>query len=577
MALLAVCLLAVLLGGCSLPGGGADAPVENGAPATAAQETFNGPLGPGETPVAGTPAPTPTPAPVVGGHVTELIPLYPRNLNPLFAENETETRVASLLFDGLMEIDPETALPAPALAREVRVSDDGLRYTFALRPALRWHDGSPVTARDVVWTLDALRDPAVDAQLRPYAERIARVSAPDARTVVVTLAEPYAPFLARVATAPVLPRAPFARLEGERLRAALLGWDRPVGTGPFRWAAARPGQSLDLAANPRYHGGAPLLDRYAIRVLRDPAAIGQALAGGEADIVWLPPALAGEIARQDFLTRTPLDTPTTTMLVFNLDPAHKGPLLDGPVRRALAHALDLDAVSEAMGEGMRPVTGYQPPTSFAYAAGSARPFPHDPPRARALLDRAGWRDADRDGVREKAGRDLELTLYANEVPDAFPRVLGTSYTPALERIAADWAAVGVRVAVREEGWEALAGRLFGAHDFDAALLSASGDADPDTSYLWGTEAYADGFNAGRYSDKVVDALLDEGLHWRDAPRRVRLYAELDRLLAEDAPAIPVGATRVALVRNNRLSSAADTYWAAIQHSDVEEWYVEDGR
>jgi peptide/nickel transport system substrate-binding protein len=247
------------------------------------------------------------------------------------------------------------------------------------------------------------------------------------------------------------------------------------------------------------------------------------------------------------------------------------------VRRALAHALDLDAVSEAMGEGMRPVTGYQPPTSFAYAAGSARPFPHDPPRARALLDRAGWRDADRDGVREKAGRDLELTLYANDVPETFPRVLGTSYTPVLERIAADWEAVGVRVAVREEGWEALAGRLFGAHDFDAALLSVSGDADPDASYLWGTEAYADGFNAGRYSDEVVDALLDEGLYWRDAPRRVKLYADLDRLLAEDAPAIPIGATRVALVRNNRLVSTADTYWAAIQHADVEKWYVEDGR
>jgi peptide/nickel transport system substrate-binding protein len=476
-----------------------------------------------------------------------------------------------------MRIDPETRTPAPALASDVQRSPDGLRYTFTLRPGVTWHDGSPLTASDVVWTYDVLRDGQMQAPLLPYAERIRSVTAAGDASVTFTLSEPYSPFLARLATVPIIPRGPFAGLSRQRLRARLLGWQQPVGTGPFRWVGAKPGQSIELAAYRRYHGGEPLLDRYIFRVLRDPAAVQQALSGGEADLAWLPPALVAELAEQDFLSEATIGTPTTTMLGFNLDPDRSGKLLDPRVRRALAHALDLQRIADSLRGVIRPATGYQPPTSPAYRERRSALYAYDPARARALLSEAGWRDTDRDGVRQKGDRTLTIVLAVNRVPEGFPQTLGPSYDAAVARIIADWRAVGVGVRVVEEGWEQFASRLFGARDFDAALLTVSGDADPDVSYLWSTEAYTQSFNIGRYSSRKVDALLDAGLRASGTEDRARLYDQLEAQLVADVPAVPLGSTQEVVVRNNRLAGATSDYWSALQHVDAHRWYVQDGR
>ncbi len=544
------------------------------------QETPNDSLPPDETePTASPPQPqaTASPAPVVGGRVTELIPLYPRTLNPLFVENEAQSRVMSLLFEGLMEISSETGLPVPALAEEVQASPDGLRYTFTLRSGAKWHDGAPLAARDVVWTYDILRRPELEAPLLPYAQRIENVTASGPSTVVFTLTEPYSPFLARLATVPLIPRKPFAGLSGARLQAGLLNWRAPVGTGPFRWKGASPERSIELEAHQQYHGGEPLLDNYSFRVVQDVAATQQALAAGEADMAWLPPSLTRELAEQDFLGQAPVHTPTSTLLLFNLDPARGGPrVADKRVRQAIAHALDLEKLSTSLGGAITPAAGFLPRTVPTYIEHDARPFAYDPGRASTLLNQAGWRDINGDGIREKGGRELTIGLAANQVPATFPATLGTSYGPALARITADWKAVGIRAQIRPEGWELLATRLFSTHAFEAALLSVSGDADPDTSYLWSTGAYAQGFNAGRYTSKAVDGLLAEGIRLQTPEERGEIYGMLHRQLVADVPAVPLGTTQMIVVSNTRLVGAPTDYWSALQHSNVERWYVQDG-
>ncbi|MDP9381411.1 MAG: peptide ABC transporter substrate-binding protein [Chloroflexota bacterium] len=578
--ILLLALIVVLLAGCSLPIG-RDRATSGRTAATPAVDSqagpSNGPLSEGTAGVRPFPRATSSPAPVVGGHVTELIPLYPHTLNPLFNENEAQERVTSLLFEGLMRIDPETRTPVPSLAEDVQVSADGLRYTFVLSPRITWHDGTPMTARDVAWTYGLLRDSQVEAPLRQYAERIKNVVADEPSTVTFTLAEPYSPFLARLATAPIIPRKPFAGHSGQRLRARLLNWKQPVGTGPFRFVATRPGQSIELAAYARYHGGEPMLDRYNFRVLRDPAAVQQALSGGEADLAWLTPALVPELGEQDFLSQTVIDTPTSTLLFFNLDPERGGALLDRRVRRALAHALDLESIATGMNQAVRPATGYQPPTSPAYRQTHTPLYAYDPARAKVLLSNAGWKDADGDGVRQKGGQTLTLTLAVNSVPKEFPMTLGLSYDPAVASIIAGWKAVGVRVKVVREGWEAFASRVFGAHDFEVALLSMTADADPDTSYTWATEAYTQGFNAGRYASERTDALLRRGVALHSIEERAQVYGEVGRQLGADVPAVPLGATRLVVVSSDRLAGPRSDYWSALQHTDAHRWFVRDGR
>ncbi len=570
-------LLSVLLTGCSLSGGGDSPTAQPVAETTSARgEQVNGqPTGEeGATP--GPPQPVATQSPVIGGHVTEAIPRYPRTLNPLFTENQSDARLFSLLFDGLMEIDPSTREPVLSLASDVAAGADGLSYTFTLRPDLRWHDGSRVSVADVIWTYSILRDPAIGTPLQPYAKRISAVVAAGPGRVRFTLDEPYSPFLARVATMPILPRESFARLQGERLRQALLAWKQPVGTGPFRWAGGRQKVAIELVANERYHGGQPLLDRYSIRILRDGTQVQQALNGGEIDVAWLPPQLARTLAKQDFLVQAPMDTPTMTMLMFNLDAARGGELVDLRLRRTLALALDTEAIATAMRGALRPAMSYLPPTSLAHQPSANPPFPYDPEQARAILARAGWADVDGDGVLQKGGAPLSITLLTNNVPKSFPELFGVGYDPAVAQIVADWKAVGARVRVRRTGWEQFANTVFGIHDFQIALVSVSGDADPDESYLWATDAYPEGFNVGRYSSDVVDLGLAEGLRRQDLAQRLEGYQTVHRTLVADVPAVPLGSTTVVMVQNNRLVGATANYWSALQHAEVEKWYVRDG-
>ncbi len=154
---------------------------------------------------------------------------------------------------------------------------------------------------------------------------------------------------------------------------------------------------------------------------------------------------------------------------------------------------------------------YRPPTSIAYQPSTNPPYPYDPEQARTILTRAGWADVDGDGVLQKGGTPLTITLLTNNVPKSFPELFGVGYDPAVAQIVADWKAVGARVRVRRMGWEQFANTLFGTHDFQIALMSVSGDADPDESYLWATDAYPEGFNVGRYSSDAVDLGLAEGL------------------------------------------------------------------
>ncbi len=577
---LTVCLLILFLVGCSASrqtGKSARTPSSH-LPQVSASRAPATPSGARATPTV---QPTPTaPAPVLGGHVTELIPIYPRSLDPLLADNVVESRVESLLFDSLMSVDPRTRLPVPDLAAGYSVSPDGLTYTFRLRKDVRWHDGDALSASDVVWTYRALAMSELEAPLLPYTGVIRSVRALDGHTVQFRLSRPYSAFLARLATVPVIPRAPFAKLRGARLRAKLENWPHPIGTGPFVFGSATPGISIELVTNPDYFRGRPFVDRYELRVMRSSGEIREALISGRADLAWLPPTLARSLGEQDFITQTPMDTSEVTYVFFNVgqDQRHGSPLADVRVRRALAYATDQAAVARALAGSISPIASFQSPVSPAYesSGGSSAPG-FDPSLARQMLERAGWKDRDGDGVREKGGRKLSVTLYFNEVPPGYPSVLGTSYAPAARTLAAEWRSVGVGVRVVAEPWDRLAYRLFDSHAFDAAVLTIGTDAVPDQSYLWASRSRDDAFNVGGYSDRPTDRLLAEGLEERAPRDRAGTYARLDERLYARLPALPLGATRVLLVRSKRLVGPNPDFWGMVQHVGVYRWYVQDGR
>jgi peptide/nickel transport system substrate-binding protein len=465
-------------------------------------------------------------SPLAGGTYIEALVGAPVQPIPLLNDPLADPNgraLGELLFDGLVRVGVDGLLE-PGLATYA-VDPGGEIYTFSLRRNAVWHDGTPVTADDVVFTLRTLQildqpgDPAI-AQLWQdvLVDRI------DDYTVRATLTRPFAPFLS-LARVPILP----AHLLGGT---APENWDATpfatqlIGTGPFQLVELRDDRAL-LTANPRYFEGRPYINQVELRFFSAPEAAVAALARGDVTAFGdSGGAILGTFDLPATLRAVdpPLDAYVT--LSFNLD---RAPLDELPLRRALAHALNKDALIEGAlnGLGSRLDTPILPgwwavdPTIQWYAA--------DPERALAILNELGF-DEGIGGVRQREGRPLAFELLV----DGEPRRLA-----AANAIAAQWAAVGVGVQVQQLGAAELRARLE-QRDFDLALHSwVRLGPDPDPFALWHSSQVGQGLNYAGLRDPQIDELLDAGRTQTDIADRAAAYAAFQQRWVELAPGIQI--------------------------------------
>ncbi len=278
-------------------------------------------------------SPTDTPAGDGGDRLVVATAGEPDTLNPVLNYGVDG---GSLIFDGLVARDDRNQL-VPALARELpTVSADGRTVTAKLRDGVVFHDGSPLTAQDVVFTYQAVLDPKVDSTLRSDLDMLASVAAPDPSTVVFTLEYAYAPFLQRLALGIV----PAKALAGQDVNKAAFN-RKPVGTGPYRVTSWTPGDRLVLAANERYWGGKPANSGVVVAFVPDDNVRAQRMRAGEFDVAELAPKLAsGFDGRSGYrVQRVPTADYRGVMLPMD------GPVTGDPaVRKALNAAVDRSAM-----------------------------------------------------------------------------------------------------------------------------------------------------------------------------------------------------------------------------------------
>lgn len=460
-------------------------------------------------------------SPLAGGVLIEAVVGAPQSLIPLLNDPVADPvgrDLISLVFDGLVRIGAD-GLIEPALA-SYQVDSSGTTYIFTLRRDAFWHDGQPVTAADVVFTLRTLQlleqpgDPGLaEAWVPQLIDRI------DDYTVRVTLAEPLAAFpsLARVpilpahllaGTPPVdWPALPFAR--------------QPVGTGPFRLNELRDDGAI-LSANEAYFNGRPYLDQFEVRFLASPEAAQAALVRGSVTLYGERLALGATIpelpaALQSYVV--PLDEYAT--LSFNLRTA---PFAEQPLRVALAHGLNKDALIEGvLGGNAAPLDTPILPGSWAFDP-EVGWYPPDLATAERLLGELGWSPG-ADGVRTRDGQALRFDLLV----DAEPR-----RRAAAAEVARQWAELGVAVAVIELSGPDLQTRLR-AGEFTAALHGWSRvGADPDAFALWHSQSP---LNYAGLDDEQVDTLLVAARQESELAARSADYAEFQRRWVELVPAI----------------------------------------
>lgn len=485
-----------------------------------------------------------TERPARGGEYVEAIVGAPQTYNPLLARTDAELVLARLLFSGLTRPTAGGASVNPPiegdLAERWEVSEDARTYTFHLRKGARWHDGQPVTADDVVFTIKLIQDPAIpDIQKSRLAGAWlkATVEKVDDLTVRVQLPEAYAPFLS-AAMLSIVPAHLLADVPPDQLVQDRFSTFAPVGSGRFRLAPREGGAGTeDRLVRFDQHwanqGNQPYLDAVVLRYYETPeAAVG---AVGRREVQGMgrvPPDALERLAADDRIRVVEaLQSGFTAVYLNASDPL----LRNASVREALSLALDRDGLIQARellgGHGLKGLSPI-PPGSWAHNDQLPAPV-FDPQKAAGVLDEAGWVDGDGDEIRDRDGQPLHFTLS----------VRGDS--PLLVDMAAaipkGWRAIGIQVDIQEIQGSNLAATL-GTRAFSALLFSIELPYyDPDPYALWhSTQIAAPGQNYAGFNSPEADQLLVDGRRAhpiQGQPERRKLYERFQEIFAEELPAL----------------------------------------
>ncbi len=445
------------------------------------------------------------------------------SFNEYVASSTLALDLADQLFLSLLDEQPGAdGAPrfAPRLARAWTVAPDGLSVEFVLRDDVRWSDGTPTTAQDVLFTWQAQTDPKLgwaDADLKA---NISDVKATGLYRVVFTLKRPSPWALLDINEGHILPAHILGQLPREQW--ATTDFTKQLVTnGPFRLAAWKPGQAIELARNPaHFEPGLPLLERVIFRVVADPAIRLQQLLVGENDL------LEGVAAESlDRLEKTPsirivrFDQRMYSYIAWN----NRRPMFADPrVRRALTHALDRAEMLRVLDRGMgRPAAGPIPSSLWAAHRGLT-PLPFDPAQSRLLLAQAGWKDTDGDGVLERDGQAFRFDIEFNT---------GNSFRELVAlRAAAQLAQVGVKATPRAVEWAAFQSKhREGNYDAFVAARIVSTRVDMDSF------ATGDAANYSGYSNQQVDQLARRAAQAPDLATAREAWMRAQEIVAQDQP------------------------------------------
>ena len=483
-----------------------------------------------------------------------LIDQPPASIDPRYCIQASDFKVSRLVYAPLVSVDTQTLEPKMELARSVRPA--GNDWEIELRDA-RFSDGKAVTTDDVVYTIDALRDPRAGGAAarirRSFAEAgVERIDVHDAHHMTIHLSHAHAPFITDLNFGLMErppPGTPFDAM--------------PRGAGAFCFAARR-GETWILDANPYSYAGRPPSKRLVFKTIRDDNSRLLALVGGSGDLTQntISPLLIDAVAENPRLRVESGRSSVYSYLLLNDD----DPILkDVRVRRAIAYAIDrATIIHTTLHDRAVAATGMLPTFHWAYDPDVPR-YDYDPARARQLLDEAGYRDPDGDGPRPR------FTLIY--------KTSSTKVRVAVASIIADMLRkVGIAVDLRVYEFATLFADLKKGN-FQVSLMQIPEISEPDlyiqffaSERIPTRENLDAGANRERYRNPEVDRLIVAGRRTLDRAGRKRIYAEVQRIVARDVPVVSLWhEDNIAAMRKNvhgfvilptaRLSSLDKTYKA----------------
>ena len=506
--------------------------------------------------------------PAQGGSYVEGIAGEPSVINPLYASfNEVDRDLSSLLFAGLVRLGPKGEVQ-PDLADIPNVTQDGLTYIFELRPGLFWHDGETLDVEDVLFTIETIKAPGFDGDpVLADLYRDVEVEASGDLTVVMTLEQPFAPFLARAATVGILPEHLLSDVEPSALRDHTFN-RQPVGSGPFRLVELT-AASATLAPFDSAFQGRPFLERLELRFFRDEGGLLNAFLNGDIDGALFRPGLDTDaillIDGEEQWVRRVLHTTAYSLVYLNtLTPVFE----ERFVREALQRGLDRTLLFERVLEGQALALDSPIVRDLWAYIGAPDEYDFDLGRASALLEVAGW--TLEDGVLTRDGDPLAFTLSVSDDP---------IQVAIAEELVRQWGELGIQVELQVSGASVFVEGVLLPREFDAALVTVDPGPDPDPYPLWhSSQAFGDGRNLASFSDLEVDRLLENGRQTTSDGERAEAYRAFQEIFAKEMPAVLLHTLTYQYVVPVELQGLSPGLLIGLssRFADAFGWYVETG-
>lgn len=443
----------------------------------------------------------------------------PRSLDPALSTDVPTGRAVGYVFDGLTRFQPDASVQ-PALAERWDVSADGSQYTFHLRRGVKFHDGAPFTAHNVVSSWKRALNPATKSGAAQFlfpikgarefnagkSSTLEGVVARDDSTLVVTLTEPLAIFTKMLAM-------PVAAVVPEQIPANF--GEHPIGTGPWKLVEWKHDDYLLFSRNQSYYGGPPLTDTLRARIIAEPSTGVAEFESGNVDILQIPETEARDWQEDESRSPLLMSVPALQLIYIGINTT-RGPLTDARVRQAINYAVDVDRIIERLisGRGTR-AAGVIPPALPGFDS-TRKGYPYDPAKAKELLAAAG----------HPSGIDIELWTSTRPI---FLRIA--------ETIQAYLAQVGIRAKIVQRESAAARGAARKG-ETDMILKDWYADYPDAEGFLYpllSSTSKGAGGNVSFYSNPRFDSLVVAARREIDEAKRNALYKQADSLAFADAP------------------------------------------
>lgn len=494
----------------------------------------------------------------------------PDSLNPGVAWLAEAYTIYELVYDSMYELNLDGTFRL-SLADSMSVSADGLVYTFKVKEGIKWHDGQPLTAKDIAFTYNLNRDHEDFPTIHSYAEHFVSAEATDDTTLVLTVDQPIPSIESKLVFQYVLPEHIWKdHAEGDA--AAAFENLEMIGSGPFKMAEYKQNEFIRLATNTDYFAGRAKVDEVIFQVFQSPDVMIQALKTGQVDMITELPNTGVAALKNEknikVVSGAPM-APDLTDIIINQVESENCPseadggicsghpaLRDKQVRLALAYAVDKQRMIDVVMLGMAtPGLALIPDGLGDWFNSDVKDFPYDVAQANKFLDDAGYKDTDGDSVREMPDGTNPLNFRLNYPSSS---VVGPRLSELLSEM---WGQIGVTVEIQAVEDDALTAKCCPALDYDIMIWGWVADPDPDTLLIIPTtDQIVTGYNETGFSNARYDELYALQGKELDHAKRKAMVWEMQKIVHEDVVyIIPFYAQQVQAYRTDRFAGWLDSF------------------